>query len=205
MKDSSQCLMCSLSRVKGKEVIPALRDVPAGDAELSCPGVACWDMEFPGITVIRTQNIDIQGHRMSLASAATSLSLLLFAFPGNPIKFQRGTNRSAQALHPHPVFGVPDGIPPAQIIPVLSATGKQKQKGTQANPEKAIKGKKVWINTLENVVVRDFSCCSSVGDNHNLSLFQMSLDLPFAKREGVINNVDFLIPLPLFLALYNHS
>lgn len=118
MKDSSQCLMCSLSRVKGKEVIPALRDVPAGDAELSCPGVACWDMEFPGITVIRTQNNDIQGHHMSLVSAAaTSLSLLLFAFPGNPIKFQRGTNGSAQALHPHPVFGVPDGIPPVQIIP----------------------------------------------------------------------------------------
>lgn len=32
---------------KGKEVIQALWD----DAELSCAGVACWDKEFPGITV----------------------------------------------------------------------------------------------------------------------------------------------------------
>lgn len=145
---------------------------------------------------------------MSLVSAAaTSLSLALFAFPGNPIKFQRGTNGSAQALHPHPVFGVPDGIPPAQIIPAQCSLqlGNKSRKAPRQTQKKASKEKKVWINTLENVVVRDFSCCSSVGDNHNLSLFQMSLDLPFAKREGVINNVDFLILLPLFLALYNHS
>lgn len=32
---------------KGKEVIQALWS----DAELSCAGVACWDKEFPGITV----------------------------------------------------------------------------------------------------------------------------------------------------------
>lgn len=43
---SSQCFKDG----KGKEVIPALQDVPAGDAELSRPGGAGWDLELPGIT-----------------------------------------------------------------------------------------------------------------------------------------------------------
>lgn len=29
---------------------PGTGGVPEGDAELSCPGVACWDLELPGIT-----------------------------------------------------------------------------------------------------------------------------------------------------------
>lgn len=83
------------------------------------------------------------------------------------------------------------GFKPGFKVPACS--WKQKQKGTQANPEKAIKGKECWRQTaLENLVVRDFSCCSSVCHNHDLNLFQMSFSLPFAKRKGGIDNVGFL-------------
>lgn len=122
---------------------------------------------------IRASELQIQGHHMSLSSpAASSLSPLLFAFPGNPIKFQY----LAPSCSNHPCL----------------CSLQLGDKSTQANPEKAIKERSVWINTLENLVFRDFSCCSSVCDNHNLNWFQMSFNLPFASRKGVIDNVDFL-------------